>query len=71
MKCSLIPWKKKMETKSYADDLKNCFNDDNRKLSKMPLFIPDTTLTESMPILKTPPVDQEMIIPRFKDCYGY
>jgi hypothetical protein len=60
--------KQMLEDTSNYDDLKNCFNNDSRKLSKMPIFKPDSTLTQSMPILITPPVDQEMIIPRYKDC---
>ena len=35
----------------------------NGLLFQMPVFIPDSTLTESMPVLIPPPVDEGMIIP--------
>lgn len=41
---------------------KECSNS-TVNLSNMPVFIPDSSLTESMPIYISPPVDEEMIIP--------
>jgi hypothetical protein len=42
----------------------NCF--DNR--FSMPIYEPDTELTENMPQFKPPDVDEKMIIPKFKKC---
>lgn len=52
----------------FPDSLKNSnsFSDtksEGLNLFKMPVFIPDSTVTESMPILIPPPVDEGMIIP--------
>jgi hypothetical protein len=41
---------------------KECLNN-TVDLPNMPVFIPDSSLTKSMPIYIPPPVDEEMIIP--------
>ncbi|CAN5346691.1 hypothetical protein BH23BAC3_BH23BAC3_16360 [soil metagenome] len=42
----------------------DCKSQDDMKTDfQMPVFKPDSNLTESMPILTPPPVDEKMIIP--------
>lgn len=49
---------------SHSQNQKDCQPEDNIKTGRqMPVFIPDSSLTESMPILISPPVDEKMIIP--------
>lgn len=51
-----------------ADSLKsiflNCFDD----RFNMPIFKPDPKLTDNMPQLMPPKVDEKMIVPQFKNC---
>lgn len=49
-----------------ADTLKSFFNNCILLKSGMPVFTPDTELTENMPQFNPPGVDKRMIIPRFK-----
>lgn len=51
-----------------ADSLKNIFYNCVDTIFKMPIFEPDSDLTESMPQLEPPKVDEKMIIPQFKNC---
>lgn len=53
---------------SPADSLKSYFKNCFYRKFTMPIFTPDNQLTESMPQLKPPKVDEKMIIPQFKKC---
>ena len=57
--------KNMIEAETHYDELKNHLKYNYAGLSEMPVFKPDTSLTQNMPILKTPPVDEDMIIPGF------
>ncbi len=48
---------------SVPDSMGHNPSQNSDSLFQMPVFIPDSTLTESMPVLIPPPVDQKMIIP--------
>lgn len=48
---------------STPDSLGVSESQNSSSLFHMPIYIPDSTLTESMPILIPPPVDEGMIIP--------
>lgn len=57
-----------IESKSLYDNFKDCFDDHKDKLSQMPIFKPDSSLTASMPVIKPPPVDEDMIFPVDWSC---
>lgn len=49
---------------THSQKQKDCQAENDIKPGlQMPVFIPDSSLTESMPILISPPVDEKMIIP--------
>lgn len=52
-----------IESKSLYDNLNDCFESQKEKLSQIPIFKPDSSLTASMPVIKPPPVDEDMIFP--------
>lgn len=51
-----------------ADSLKSYFNNCVDTRFNMPIFEPNAELTDKMPQLKPPKVDEKMILPQFKNC---
>jgi len=51
-----------------SDSLKSIFYNCMDYQFSMPIFEPDTELTENMPQLKPPKVDEKMILPQFEKC---
>jgi hypothetical protein len=51
-----------------SDSLNNIFSNCFNNRFSMPIYEPDTELTENMPQFKPPKVDEKMIVPQFKKC---
>lgn len=52
---------------THSKKQKDCQTENDIKPGlQMPVFIPDSSLTESMPILIPPPVDEKMILPLYQ-----